>query len=212
LRPDLGTLFGCLHKDSVQRKIRRAEREGLRLEEGSSESLLDSFWQLFLLTRWRHRAPPPPKRWFRNLINGFGEAAMLRVAHKGRRPVAAIFTIRHRDTLVYKYGCSGARLNNLGGMPFLFWSAIQYAKREGLYRFDLGCSDCDNSGLITFKDRLGAARSTLTYWRFVAAADSKDAYRLMGPGWRTRLARSLISRLPPGLFSAVGGVLYRHMG
>ncbi|MGH7971492.1 MAG: hypothetical protein ACREIC_22470, partial [Limisphaerales bacterium] len=41
LRPDLSTLFGNCHKDSTQRKIRRAEREGLRYEEGESQALLD---------------------------------------------------------------------------------------------------------------------------------------------------------------------------
>jgi hypothetical protein len=34
LRPDLNTLFLNFHKNSTQRKIKRAEREGLRYEEG----------------------------------------------------------------------------------------------------------------------------------------------------------------------------------
>ena len=104
LRPDLTTLFNNCHKSSTQRKILRAEREGLICETGHSEALLDAFWNLLLLTRRRHRIPPQPKAWFRNLIDCFGDALQIRVAYQAKRPVAAILTLRHKDTLVYKYG------------------------------------------------------------------------------------------------------------
>jgi hypothetical protein len=211
LAPDLDTLFNQLHKDSVQRKIRRAEKERLTCEDIYSESLLDSFWRLFLMTRRRHQAPPPPKRWIRNVMDCFGEAAKLRIAFKGTQPVAAILTLRFKDTLVYKYGCSDAHFNNLGGMPFLFWRAIQEAKRDGLNLFDLGRSDCDNTGLIVFKDRWGAARSTLTYSRFACSPLSKGMYRPGTSEWKARLARSIVSRLPAGMFGGVGSLLYKHM-
>ena len=51
--------------------------------------------------------------------------------------MAAILTFRHKDTLVYKFGCSDARFNNLGGTQFLFWKAIQQANLAGLRVFDL---------------------------------------------------------------------------
>src|SRR5580692_9372594 len=51
LAPSLDQLFSNCHKDSTQRKIRRAEREALRYEEGRSEVLLDAFYSLLLLTR-----------------------------------------------------------------------------------------------------------------------------------------------------------------
>src|SRR5712692_117381 len=44
LGPELGQLFRRFHKDSTQRKIRRAEREGLTYEEGRGEALLDKFY------------------------------------------------------------------------------------------------------------------------------------------------------------------------
>src|SRR5579871_3753896 len=60
LRPNLDTLYDNLHYDSIQRKIRRAEREGLTLREGVTEELLDDFYSLLKLTRERHRVPPQP--------------------------------------------------------------------------------------------------------------------------------------------------------
>jgi lipid II:glycine glycyltransferase (peptidoglycan interpeptide bridge formation enzyme) len=210
LRPDLTTLFRNCHKSSTQRKILRAEREGLTCEIGRSQALLKAFWDLLLMTRRRHRIPPQPQDWFRNLIDCFGDALQIRVAFKDRRPVAAILTLRHKGTIVYKYGCSDSRFSNLGGTQLVFWRAIQDARREGLKIFDLGRSDCANAGLITFKDRWGSARSTLTYSRFTLSPPS-DMFGSNAPGWMGRIARGVVPYLPNRILRMIGSALYRHV-
>jgi len=210
LRPDLTTLFANCHKSSTQRKILRAEREGLICETGQSAALLDAFWNLHIITRRRHLVPPQPKSWFRNLIDCFGDALQIRVAYKDKLPVASILTLRHKDALVYKYGCSDARLNNLGGTQLLFWRSIQEGKRDGLRIFDLGRSECDNTGLITFKDRWGSARSTLTYARFSLSPPS-DRFGRGVAAWAGRIARGMVPCLPDRILSLVGSALYRHI-
>ena len=45
LRPPLEVLFRSFHKNCVQRKIHRAEREALTYEAGRSEELLGKFYQ-----------------------------------------------------------------------------------------------------------------------------------------------------------------------
>jgi hypothetical protein len=207
LSPNLDTIFRRFHKDSTQRKIRRAEREGLTQVEGHSESLLDIFYRLQMLTRRQHQLPPQPKNWFRNLIDCFGEALRILVAFKDGQPVASILTLCYKSTLVYKYGCSNPRFNNLGGTHLLFWTSIQDAKKCGLRTFDLGRSDLDNNGLIAFKDRWGANRSTLTYVRFPA-----ESLRQRGVGWKLRIAKRVFAHAPDRFLSAAGNVLYKHIG
>jgi hypothetical protein len=58
----LEKLFSNLHKDCIQRKIRRAERENLAYEYGRSDALLRKFFGLLLRTRRRHGLPPQPFR------------------------------------------------------------------------------------------------------------------------------------------------------
>lgn len=212
LRPDLQTLFRNLHKDSVQRKIRRAKREGVTYEDGRSPVLLEAFWSLYLLTRRRHQAPPQPKQWFQNLINLFDRALKIRVAFKEGKPIAAILTVRFKSTLVYKYGCSDSGFQNLGGTHLLLWKSIEEASRDGLRWFDLGRSDCANAGLITFKDRWGAQRSDLTYSRITSHSQPGDGRILPKEGVYSRRARRVVSSLPEPLFSAVGSLVYRHIG
>lgn len=212
LRPDLETLFQNCHKNSTQRKIRRAQREGLVYEEGRSQVLVESFYKLMRMTRRRHHIPPQPIEWFKNLVDSFGEELKIRVAFKDGRPIAAIITVRFKDTLVYKYGCSDAEFNNLGGMHLLFWTSIEEAKRDGLRVFDLGRSEWENTGLVTFKDRWGGARSTLTYSRFTLSKESGESYQRAGTDFALGIAKRCFSHLPDRLQYSVGNLFYRHIG
>ena len=212
LVPNLDTLFGNCHKDSTQRKILRAEREGLAYEEGRSEFLLDRFYRLLILTRRRHLAPPQPKKWFQSLIDCFGGALKIRVAFRDRNAIAAILTLRYKDTLVYKYGCSDSRFHQRGGMHLLFWRSIQEAKQDGLNLFDLGRSDWEDTGLITFKDRWGAERSEITYLRFSAFTKAKGTYMPAGADWKGRIARKVFPWLSDRVLCAAGNLIYRHIG
>lgn len=212
LRPDLGTVFAHFHNNSIQRKIRRAEREGLTYQEGRTESILDAFYRLLLISRRRHKVPPQPRKWFRDLMDCFGEALKMRIAFKDGRPVAGMLTIRYKETLVYKYGGSDARFNNLGGMHLLYWRSILDAKNSGLRVFDLGRSDADQTGLITFKSRWGAKESRLTYVRLTPL---ENPAHIFDPGvrtWRTQIAKRIFAHAPAKVLSALGSVLYKHVG
>ena len=208
VRPGEDRLLAGFHKDCVRRKIQRAEREGLSYEEGHCDRLLTQFSRLLLLTRRRHKLPPQPASWYLNLRETMGDSLKIRVAWKSGEPVASILTLRFRDTLVYKYGCSNPAFNSSGGMIFLLWRAIQEAVRAGLREVDLGRSDRDNLGLVTFKDRWGAQRTDLNYWCYPASKASS----LKPSGWKQRVAGQVFRRMPDALLAACGRLLYRHIG
>lgn len=207
LRPGLHEIFQSLHKDSVQRRIRHAERMGLVCERGTSEKLLKDFYRLLTLTRSRHHLPPQPYTWFRNLVNRMGRALEIRLAYKQGVSVAGILTLRFRGTIYYKYGCSNADFKNLGGMPLLFWQTIQDGKLAGAEEFDLGRSEQDNQGLVTFKGRWAPGPIQLLYWRY-PAPDSLAQRE----GLRLRAAKRVFAYMPDSLLSATGKLIYRHVG
>jgi len=207
LESSLEQLFNRLHKNSFQRKIRRAEREGLCYETGRSQKLVDDFYRLTLMTRRRHQLLPQPRIWFQNLVEFMGDKLEIRLARKNGAPIAAILTLRQGSSLVYKYGCSNARLHSLGGMPFLFWRLIEECKASGAQRIDFGRSDLDHEGLIVFKDRLGTKRRLLTYYRFTNKAESQEA-----APWESHALREFFRSMPDAFLSTAGRALYRHMG
>ena len=207
LSPLTEELFSKFHKDSIQRKVHRAEREGVIVEEGNSEQLLKQFYGLLMLTRRRHGVPPQPFRWFRNLTNSFGPRLTVYVARLRNQPIASIVTLRHKQSIVYKYGCSDVQFHNVGGMPQLFWHVIQQAKSEALSELDLGRSEESNAGLIQFKNRLGAKSVTLSYWR-----QSDNVFVEKQKPLHNQLRSRMLSILPDSLFRLTGEIFYRHAG
>lgn len=208
LRPSLDELFHRFHESCIHRKILRANRERLIYEEGTSEALLQRFYRLLVITRRRHRLPPPPVSWFRNLIYSFHGDAKIRVASSRQgAPVASILTIRHKNAMTYKYGCSDPQFHRLGAVQLLLWKAIQEAREGGLVEFDMGRTDWSETGLLTFKDRWGAARSTLTYLRYPAAPAQPMSETVL-----MRVAKRLIVVAPRTALPVVGSILYRHVG
>lgn len=203
----LQQLFLRMHKNCFQRKIRRAEREGLSYEVGRSPQIVNEFYRLLLMTRRRHHLLPQPRIWFKNLVKCMGDKAEIRLARKNGTAIAAILTLRHGSSIVYKYGCSNASLHRLGGMPFLFWRLIQDSKASGAENIDFGRSDLDQEGLIRFKDRLGAKRKLLTYYRYTT-----DPMKHGTAKWELKKLRELFCDLPDAFLTTASRVLYRHLG
>ena len=208
LRPSEEALFAAFQKDSIQRKVQRAERERLVYVEAHDENALRTFYELLQMTRRRHQLPPQPLEWFRNLAEAFGTSMKIRLARHRDRAIAAIVTLRHGDTMVYKYGASDEAFHPLGGMHLLLWKTIQEARSIGCTTLDLGRCDVDNEGLATFKDRWGATRSNMTYWQYAAhdvAAGALRKYAIQG-------VKRALDHAPAACRVAAGRFLYRHAG
>jgi lipid II:glycine glycyltransferase (peptidoglycan interpeptide bridge formation enzyme) len=207
LRPDLDTVFRSLDKDSVQRRIQRAGRAGLVERCGRSEELLKEFYGLFVITRRRQRMLPTPYAWFRNVLHELDEALEIRVAYKDETPIAAIVTLRFKEVVYYKYGCSDARFNKFGATPWLFWSAIASAKSSGANEFDLGRTEQDNPGLLAFKNHWAPHPKRLVYWQYPYKPTRDPA-----ASWQWKLAKRAFSFVPDRLLTILGKWIYRHVG
>lgn len=206
LRPTEDAMFEHFHKN-IQRNIKRAAEKKLRYEVGDSEELLHDFRCLLKLTRKRHGLPPQPLSWFRSVLDCLRGRLAIRIAYKDDAPVAGVLTLVHNDMMVYKYGGYDTRYRDCGGMAFLLWQSIREACQAGLRVFDFGRSDCDNAGLIRFKDGWGGTGSTMTYW-------SRGGQRFGGTASRmlARWVRHAVPYLPDRLVETAGGLLYRHVG
>lgn len=198
--------YELFDKDCVQRKIRRAEREGLQYQEGQSQKLIEEFHHLLTITRRRHRVLPQPRKWFTAVAELLRTRMKIRVAYQAQQPIAGIVTLQFKDALVFKYGASDPARHNLGGVQMLLWAAVQEAIGAGLGEVDFGRTDIDNEGLMRFKDRWGARRSLITYWRRPATVAVSSG------AWNSSVGRCLFGHLPLRLASVAGSLVYRHLG
>lgn len=203
LRSDLDQLFRSLHRDSVQRRILRAERAGVVQERGTSTKLLGDFYDLMVLTRGRHHLPPQPYAWFRNLVHCMSDALEIRLAYADNVPIAAILTLRFRNTIYYKYGCSDTRFKHLGATSLLIWKTIEEGKVAGAEELDLGRSESENVPLIAFKNHWAHSPTELVYWRS-PAPNARES-------WKRNAAKRIFACMPDRLLVATGRLIYRHI-
>jgi hypothetical protein len=208
LRPDLDHVFRSLDKDSVQRRIQRAERAGIVEKCGTSDELLKEFYGLFVIMRGRHHLPPSPYAWFQNLIQCQGKALEIRLAYTDDHPIAAILTLRFGSSVYFKYGCSDARYHKCGATPWLLWRAIAAAKSTGAVGFDMGRTEESHGGLLTFKNHWSPESKRLVYWKFPGTSHSLDSAR----GWNLKVAKHIFSCMPDRLLTITGRLIYRHIG
>jgi CelD/BcsL family acetyltransferase involved in cellulose biosynthesis len=206
LTPSLDKIFRNLHKSCFQRRIRHADHEHLTYERSSTNQLLDEFYNLLLITRRRHALLPQPREWFQNIMAELSPNAEIRIARKDGAAIAAIMTLRHRGTVVYKYGCTDGRFHRLAGMPFLLWKMIEESKQEGLERIDLGRTELENRGLIEFKDRMGTTRTKMSYLRY-PKSEKTSGVQLSRMGGE----RKLLTFLPGVVSSTMGRLVYKHI-
>lgn len=206
LRPGAEAVFKNFHRDCVQRRIRHAERSAITITEGRDFETLKEFYGLVLETRRRQGLLPQPIAWFSNVMKCLGESATIHCARKDGRITAAILTLQHGKTLYYKYGASVAKFHRFGAMPYLLWHAIQYAMDRDLEELDLGRTDCEVQGLVTFKERWNAARSVIDYLR-----SPRNAPRPTGATvWMRRLLPIVCKYAPGNCQAALGALSYRH--
>jgi hypothetical protein len=207
LLPSNDELYRGFHKSCIQRKIQRAGKEELTIEHGQNDALLTKLYSLLLMTRRRHQLPPQPIDWFRNLVRHCGEGLQIWIASKNDQPIAGMLTLAWKNTVIYKYGGSDSSFHNLGGMPALFWHAIQHAKQNNATVFDFGRSDLDNPGLIDFKGHWGTDRTELHYYRYDRRLRAEER-----ASFGSMAARKAFAAIPDSFLTAAGRVLYRHFG
>ena len=208
LQPSLANLYQQLNKDSTRRKILKAQRAGLKYDEGRSQHHLEQFFRVCVMTRMRKALPPPPLTWFRNLMECMGERLKIRIATTQTGELAgAILTLQYKSSMVFKYGASDAVFHNLGTMPFLLWHAIEDAKSCGATQFDFGRSEVDNPGLVRFKEHFGAQRSSFAHKIFPATAWKPDAHN-----WHLTMAKRVFAHLPQGALIWAGRLIYPYIG
>jgi Acetyltransferase (GNAT) domain len=206
LRPGLPEIFRTLDKDSVQRRVGRAERAGLSEKAGRSDELLEDFYRLFVITRSRHQLPATPYSWFQNLIRCLGDKLELRLAYDDGTPISGMLILKFRDAVYYKYGCADSRFNHLGATPWLLWRAIAAAKSHGATKFDMGRTEEVHAGLVAFKNHWVSRPKRFVYWTF----PNRWSFRSTSD-WKLRIGKRLFSCMPNRLLTLTGRLIYRHI-
>lgn len=204
-----GELFKSFHTTSICQRIKRAERNQIKLKLGETEDDLNKFYNLHITTRKKHGLPPHPYAFFANMWHilrpkGFMLVPLLE--HQGQI-IAGAIVLRSKNTFIYEYSASDTNKLNISPNQLLIWEVIKIACSEGARFFDFGRSSLANQTLIEFKSRWGAQGQGLMYYYY------PKANRIGTEGGIGRQILNIANRLLPcSVLRLEGRLIYPHLG
>jgi lipid II:glycine glycyltransferase (peptidoglycan interpeptide bridge formation enzyme) len=193
---------------SVRQAIRKARREGVRVEISRAEEAVRDYYSLHCRTRRKHGLPPQPYDFFRAIhqhVLAPGRGVVITARHQGRAIAAAIF-FHQRGRAIYKFGASDESRQDLRGNNLVMWAGIEHFALQGCQDLCFGRTSAANEGLRRYKLGWGTEERELNYYKydFRANAFVQDLDR--AAGWHNHVFRVL-----PGFLSKwIGAALYRH--
>jgi CelD/BcsL family acetyltransferase involved in cellulose biosynthesis len=194
---------------AVRRGVRKAEREGVKVDFDTGEQSMRNFFRLHCGTRRRHGLPPQPWRFFSNIQRhllgaGSGFVATARVA---KQAVAAAVFLHDGRQALYKFGASDYAYQGLRPNNLIMWAALNHCAEKGLAILHLGRTSLSNAGTRRFKLGLGAVEEKIHYAKYDFASEQfvSDVDRV--EGWFNRV----FAQMPLPLLRLSGAVLYPHL-
>lgn len=186
--------------------VRKGIQRGLTSEE---EGGIERFFPIYADSVRRLGTPVFARRYFRALMDTFGDAARVTtVCHQGR-PVSSVLSFFFRDEVLPYYGGGTTEARGLAAFDFLYWEVMRRAAGEGCRVFDYGRSK-RGTGSFQFKKNWGFEPEPLYYEYHLVRARAipeinplNPRYRVFIQGWK---------RLPTPVANVIGPYLSRGLG
>jgi hypothetical protein len=201
--------FSNFH-DSTKRNIKKAEKEGVKIEITDSLNAIEEFYRLNCLTRRDHGLPPQPYHFFKQIYDRIisRHAGFVSLATFKNIAVAANVFFIFGEKVVYKYGASDRAYQHLRANNLAMWEAIKRCCEDGYKSLCLGRTEIENNGLRQFKLGWGAKEHVIKYYKydFQKGGFIKESRKI------SAFQHKFFNKLPIPMLKVIGTLLYRHMG
>jgi len=208
---DLGQGAEALRKhfnETHRRRLRQAERSGLRARVSSTADDVDAFYRLHVQTRRRQGVPVQPRRFFgavwQHLIAA-GHGVVVLVETPQAQPVEGAVVLGWNGIAIGKFQASDEAYWELRPNHLCYWAALRWSCETGHRRFSFGRSETRHTGLQQWKAGLGGEAVPLTY-----ALTGRGRSPVEGHGVLDAALSGVIKRSPTVVCRALGALLYRY--
>ena len=193
---------------NVKNKVRKAWKNEISIDIGSSGHYINDFYDAYCIHMRYLGTPVYPRNFFLTMLNEFpGNIKIILAKHK-TRIIGGKIIIAFKDTLYFIAQYSLRQYNEFHPNNLLYWSAIEYASKNGYKFCDMGRSNI-NSGPCYFKKQWGAEMHQL-YWQYYLHR-AKQIPNLSPANPKFSLAINIWKRLPLGLTKALGPLIAKHI-
>ena len=194
---------------SAQRAVRKALKEGVRIEVSQDLSAMRDFFRLQCITRKRHGLPPQPFRFFENLhrrLIATHQGAIITARVEGLAVASSVYLVQG-DIVHYKYGASDTHYQNARVNNLIMWTALERYAQQGFAEMHLGRNSLENQGLRRYKLSYGSNEGITNYHRLDLRTNTISQMTDDVYGWHNRI----FAALPIPLARLAGSLLYKHI-
>ena len=217
-RQDLYVTFRkALHPDAasnllaVPRKQRAMIRKGIKHGlSGTIDTDSTRFFALYADNLHRHGTPPFSRRYFKRLLDTFGDdCEVLTVVDARGVPVSSVLSFYFRGSVLPYYAGDSVAARDLAANDFKYWELMRRACERGLKAFDYGRSK-RGTGSFDFKKNWGFEPTPLAYEYRLFTRDTVPANNPLNPKYRMLIG--VWRTLPRPLVNAIGPLIVRNLG
>ena len=197
-------------RESTRRNVKKALREGVKIEIDQSLESVKEFYRLNCLTRKEHGLPPQPFYFFKKIYDHviLKNLGMVFLASLGQENVAGAIYFHFGEKAVFKYGASDKKFQHLRANNLVMWEAIKWYSQNGYKSLCFGRTEPENQGLIQFKSGWGTTEQPIHYYQY----DLKKGSFVRGSSKVTGFHNKIFRNMPIPISNKIGSLLYKHVG
>lgn len=200
------------HRSCVRQRIDRALKSNIVLKIGDSESDLQDFYRLYVITRKRFGLPPQPFIFIKNVWEIFSpsKAITLLLAKHNNKAIAGQILFKFKDRVSVEFSVSDESFREMSPSHFLFWEAIKLSYDEGYKIIDFGRTSPNNTGLMDFKRRWGTVMIDMPKFYYPKETRKEDVKK--EDSMKYKIMQKICNKAPEFILPTIGRFCYRHMG
>ena len=196
-------------KSKLRSQIRKAEKNGLTYQVGSSNELLDSFYKVFIVNMRKLGSPVHSKLLFQALLGNYQDNMLISIVYKDNVvPVGAGIVLRNNNIACIPWASTLPEYNRLAPNMLLYWSLLKEVTDSGCNEFDFGRSTF-NEGTYKFKKQWGAM-PVLLNWTLPGTKVSPDESEA-GKSKTREFFEICWRKLPLGLTTRIGPMIRKYV-
>lgn len=200
---DRDRLMKTLPKDT-RYMIRKSQKAGLTATYGNCG--LNDFYNVYAQSVRNLGTPVFAKKFFRIILEEFGNDAEIMVVRKDQIAVAAVMSFRFRDWILPYYGGSTLEGRHFAANNFMYWELMDSARQRGIRHFDFGRSK-RGTGSYEFKSAWNMRESALPYQFYLVKRQQMPNFSPANPAFSRAI--NLWKRIPFPVTKAIGPALVR---
>lgn len=205
--PESGELLLKSFKSKLRSQIKKAEKNGLTVQLGTTQEFLDGFYEVYAQNMRDLGSPVHAKRWFEDIVSAYGNSAIISVVFHDGTAIGAGIVLKNAQTACIPWASTLRDFNRLAPNMLLYWSLLEHCADNGIETFDFGRSTFEE-GTYRFKKQWGAEPQLLFWQKFNQSGE--ELPQVQSPGAQSKLRDTIEStwrKLPLGLTIKLGATV-----